>query len=148
MLHSEFQQAVIRTMPSLSPDQLPNWALGLCGETAEVVADMKAKTALTNEVGDQLWYCHAILACLRVDADDLLFSVVPQPPDLFAACRIAELVKKHMFHFKPLKKDLLLQEIRAVVGGAMTLLGDVPLTECYRQNVAKLLQRYPDGFPI
>ena len=147
MLHSEVQAAVIRTMPSLSPDHLPNWALGLCGETAEVVSDIAAKRPLTNEVGDQLWYCHALLVCLKVDADDLLLGVVPCKPDLFAPCRIAELVKKHVYHFKPLQKAALLQEIRLVVGSAMTLLGDVPLTECYRQNVVKLLERYPDGFP-
>lgn len=145
-MHTEYQDAAMRTMPSLSVEQLPNWALGLCGEIGEVMQDLQNGKPVVIEVGDVLWYCHAILTCLKVDADSVLADLVPQEFDWGAPCRIAELVKKHIYHFKPLDKTALVQEVRTVIQGCLHLLGATSLQECYRQNVVKLLRRYPEGF--
>ena len=134
-------------MPNTTPTMLPNWALGLCGEMGEVMEDLRLGRPVVLEVGDLLWYDHAILACLRQDADAVLSGVTAQEFDWAAPCRIAELVKKHVYHFKPLQTANLLKEVQVVYAGCLWLLEDTPVEECYRQNVAKLLKRYPDGFP-
>jgi hypothetical protein len=99
------------------------------------------------EIGDVLWYCHALLTCLRLDADAVLADLpVVTEFDWFAASRVAEQVKKHVYHFKPLNKQALIQDIRTLVAGCVFLLRGETLEECYRQNVEKLLARYPNGF--
>jgi hypothetical protein len=147
MMHSEYQNAAMRTMPSLSPEQLPNWALGLCGEVGELAQDFQYCRPMQIEIGDVLWYCHALLTCLRLDADAVLADLpVVTEFDWFAASRVAEQVKKHVYHFKPLNKQALIQDIRTLVAGCVFLLRGETLEECYRQNVEKLLARYPNGF--
>lgn len=145
-MHHEYQEEAMRTMPSLSPEHLPNWALGLCGAVAELQEDIEAGADVVDHVGNVLWYCHAMLTCLKVPADVVLIDLVAATYDPLSAGRIAEIVRKHVFRFRPLDRVRLLSEIRAVAAGCVLLLGSVPLEECYRRNVVRLWQRYPDGF--
>lgn len=134
-------------MPNTSPSLLPNWALGLCGEMGEVIEDLSFGRPVVLETGDLLWYCHAILVCLRQEADVVLSDLVAREFDWSAPCRIAELVKKHVYHFKPLQTPNIIKEVQTIYSGCLWLLGTTSVEECYRQNVTKLLERYPDGFP-
>jgi len=153
-MHTEYQTAAARTMPNTSINHLPIWALGLCGELAECrTADAGEATHL--EAGDSLWYCHAILTCLRMDANDVL-SILPvaysDDEPLVYAGHIAEAVKKHFGHFKPLDVGGIVRNVRQIVAiiqvQQQTRYPDGPdLLHLYQQNLLKLQERYPDGFP-
>lgn len=165
-MHTEYQLAASRTMPSTSPTHLPNWALGLCGEVAELFSEpfVWADAGTLNarkvpkhadkyiiECGDVLWYCHALLTALRVDANSVLTGCVPKQPFVSLyhhACSIAELVKKHVYHFKPLDTEALLGHIINIVEEIERSAGQLgqSLTEVYRLNVEKLQKRWPDSF--
>ena len=145
-MHHEYQEEAMRTMPSLSPEHLPNWSLGLCGAVAELQEDIEVNADVVEHVGNVLWYCHAMLTCLKVPADVVLSDLVASTYDPMVAGRIAEIVRKHTFRFHPLARTALLAEIRNLVAGCILLLGSVPLAECYRRNILHLWRRYPDGF--
>ncbi len=60
----------------------------------------------------------------------------------------ADMLKKHLFHGKPLDADEVMKELGDVlwyVAGMATAIG-ASLDEVARRNVDKLRTRYPDGF--
>jgi NTP pyrophosphatase (non-canonical NTP hydrolase) len=60
----------------------------------------------------------------------------------------ADLLKKHLFHGKPLDRELVIKEIGDVlwyVAGMATAVG-ASLDDVGAQNIAKLRARYPEGF--
>ena len=60
----------------------------------------------------------------------------------------ADMLKKHLFHGKPLDADEVIKELGDVlwyVAGMATAIG-VSLGEVGQRNVDKLRKRYPDGF--
>jgi NTP pyrophosphatase (non-canonical NTP hydrolase) len=80
---SEYQSEVWRTMnPSLTPQQaLSNYAMGLAGETGEVLEPLKKhlfhdKTLnvedVQRELGDVLWYTAALANTLGLDLTETL----------------------------------------------------------------------------
>lgn len=59
-----------------------------------------------------------------------------------------EILKKHLFHGKPLDRDHLIKELGDVawyLAEAACAL-DIPLDEIFSRNIEKLKARYPDGF--
>lgn len=145
-----------------------NWALGLVGESEEFLNSLYYGTEdeLISELGDQLWYACMLWKDLDLDTDKLEISfkklheisrdmsdkaksLNTEQPNLFEAfenvklaCRIAEKVKKLVFH----KKD--------VKGFITEFLGEFILTlasirnieEVAQKNIEKLKARYPEGF--
>ena len=62
----------------------------------------------------------------------------------------ADLLKKHLFHGKPLNADEVVKELGDVlwyVAGMATAVG-VSLGDVAQRNVDKLRTRYPDGFSV
>lgn len=60
----------------------------------------------------------------------------------------ADMLKKHLFHGKPLDADELIKELGDVmwyVAGMATAIG-ASLDDVAQRNVDKLRKRYPDGF--
>jgi NTP pyrophosphatase (non-canonical NTP hydrolase) len=60
----------------------------------------------------------------------------------------ADMLKKHLFHGKPLDADAVIKELGDVlwyVAGMATAIG-ASLDEVAQRNVEKLRTRYPDGF--
>lgn len=64
------------------------------------------------------------------------------------AGEVADIVKKHVFHGKPLDKKHLLREVGDVLWYAAMLCNwlEVDMGEVMRANVEKLQARYPNGF--
>lgn len=63
---------------------------------------------------------------------------------------VADLLKKHLFQGHPLNRDTLLEELSDVLWYAVlicTALG-CSLQDVMQRNVAKLRERYPDGFAV
>ena len=63
---------------------------------------------------------------------------------------VVDLLKKHLFQGHPLNRDTLLEELGDVLWYAVlicTALG-CSLQEVMQRNVAKLRERYPDGFAV
>lgn len=153
-MHTTYQEMASRTMPSTGVDRLTNWALGLCGEAEEYRRESDEASQVL-ELGDVAWHCHAILTALRVDADMVMASPVhadERPSDMLllaCACRVAEIVKKHVYHYKPLKGKELLSNIRIMLWTIEVLARErhnTTLTEVYRLNINKLQERWPEGF--
>lgn len=82
MNFADYQAAVARTAnSSLTREQrLANWALGLAGETGEVVEPIKKflfhgkqldEVALLDEMGDALWYLGALADELGTTLEDV-----------------------------------------------------------------------------
>jgi NTP pyrophosphatase (non-canonical NTP hydrolase) len=62
----------------------------------------------------------------------------------------ADMLKKHLFHGKPLDADELIKELGDVlwyVAGMATAVG-ASLDDVAQRNVDKLRKRYPDGFSV
>ena len=62
----------------------------------------------------------------------------------------ADMLKKHLFHGKPLDADELIKELGDVmwyVAGMATAIG-ATLDDVAQRNVDKLRKRYPDGFSV
>jgi NTP pyrophosphatase (non-canonical NTP hydrolase) len=60
------------------------------------------------------------------------------------------MLKKHLFHGKPLDADEVIKELGDVlwyVAGMATAIG-VSLDDVGQRNVDKLRKRYPDGFSV
>jgi len=86
-MFNEYQQAGQSTFKPVQPDiqvwqyQLLDWAVGLGGETGEVLDLIKHhvfhgenlidKMALAKELGDVLWYVSAIASTVQIDLDDI-----------------------------------------------------------------------------
>jgi NTP pyrophosphatase (non-canonical NTP hydrolase) len=63
---------------------------------------------------------------------------------------VAELVKKYLFHGKPLDRDKLIKELGDVLWYVMytARAAGSSLEEVARVNNAKLRERYPNGFSV
>ena len=169
MTFTEYQALALRTASKLHADprlELAIFALGLCGEAAEfraaLVNDCSSEEAFV-EAGDVLWYT-AVLAhraglygdfieaasgdVFDYDKDDTL----PQSDAIGdaqnvqdSACMVAEHIKKHVGHGKPLDKDFLTARLSFLLSAlAFACPGSLGLAAI--ENIEKLKKRYPDGF--
>jgi NTP pyrophosphatase (non-canonical NTP hydrolase) len=64
------------------------------------------------------------------------------------AGEVADTIKKAVFHQHGINRDDLIKELGDVLWYAAALCTklDVPLSEVMERNIAKLKQRYPDGY--
>jgi NTP pyrophosphatase (non-canonical NTP hydrolase) len=77
-----YQSEVVRTMGQLTgKEALCNWALGLAGETGEIIEHVKKhvfhgrtldKEYLEKEIGDALWYLTAMVNDLDLRLDKVM----------------------------------------------------------------------------
>lgn len=159
MTHDEYLKEAPKTLdPTLTPrEQLVSCLLGVAGELVELIRraeqsaaipDTLAADALIGECGDVLWY----LACLETLPNGI------QPREYehldawdyeqvtgghFNAC---EEIKRYAFHGRGKETVLALcGTARQYVGEVLRHL-KVSLDECRARNIAKLRERYPQGF--
>lgn len=61
---------------------------------------------------------------------------------------VIDLIKKHLFHAKPLDRDKLIEELGDQLWYFQCLLEavDASFEDVVKANIAKLTKRYPDGF--
>jgi NTP pyrophosphatase (non-canonical NTP hydrolase) len=151
-------------------------ALGLCGEAAEVLADLHGpvdgpvavdgvartddRARLVTELGDVAWYAALAATLLEEELADW-FAAGPIAHDparataraagdrlVVAAGAFADLVKKHGYHAHPFDADAL----RAPLVAACAALADVcaargvDWAEVFDRNIEKLAARYPGGW--
>lgn len=169
MTWDEYQREALRTAAPCTSDRerLLILALGVCGESAEVVAALTASRhkpdCVVKELGDVCWY----LACLA----DLRGVDVPVMPELTyinidlrglvaeprlvlelvaTAGALAEAVKKHVAQGHPLPRAELahlLADCLYAVSAAAQLSGST-LGEVCESNIKKLRARYPGKFSV
>lgn len=162
---SDYQRCAERTIPpeETSGHLMVNAALGLCGEAAEIGQTVTEGWAGTNdddmlsEAGDLLWYVAQMCRSLGKS----IASVPPEPATsrgwgtettVMVLYRntgaIADMVKKRVFHERPLDPIVMMESLQTVVGATAHLLGKRGMTieQALDRNEQKLRQRHPDGF--
>lgn len=157
MQHEEYLKEAPRTLdPTLTPrEQLVSCLLGVAGEFVELVRlaeqsaaipDTLAADALIGECGDVLWY----LACLETLPNGIEpseyehLTVFDYMTD--EAYNPCEEVKRFAFHDRG--KEAVLEMCGAALDYVRLVLQQlkVSLEECRARNIAKLRERYPQGF--
>lgn len=153
---SDFQRAAERTMTNTTTntERMQNAALGLCGEAAELMEIVGGITPILDEAGDLLWYVAQM--CKAFD-----MSIADIPPEDFAwdedealsqlwrhTGKIADQIKKHVYHQKPMNLIDLARHLRAVVTAVDILLSftDKTIADACEYNTGKILKRFPAGF--
>jgi NTP pyrophosphatase (non-canonical NTP hydrolase) len=158
------------TMPKgrTREENLSMLALGLCGEASEVSVafdNNPEKDAIGKEIGDVMWYAanliHGFLPTFifKWKEEISIFGVVSLPenwqqPMLRALMEdtgiIAEHVKKHLYHGKPLSLPALDEQVGNVICGciAAARYAKLDIEDILDTNIAKLKARYPEGFSI
>lgn len=142
-------------------ERLANSAMGLCGEAAEVLVELRNNYVFDQkELGDIMWY-----VALGTSAIDTRFSLVEYVSeaqaclykgntDLVLAEQLcihagltADIVKKHLHQDNPLAQGkfytqlvTLMAILRTTCESCGTTLEDVA-----QQNIDKLTARYPEG---
>lgn len=174
MRGNKYQELALRTAPKNldSTQMLLNGALGLAGESSEVVDEIKNhlfhehwldRTHLTKELGDIFWYLAIASSALGVDLDDIFKANINKPSaDLnytqmllngalglaVKSGEIIDTVKKYLFQGHSLDKAYIIEKLGDIYGYlniASDALG-VDLDTIMQMNIDKLKARYPDGF--
>lgn len=146
--------------------QILDAALGLCGETAEVIEAVLSgdKQLMINEIGDAWWYTNSLIDGLNigslykssreldVDVDDGieakydLFNIVILTS--VKAGKVGDLIKKMMMKGLPVDNMELtktISEVMVCLAIAAKRLG-TSLTDIERVTIDKIYSRYPNGF--
>jgi len=161
----EYQALAKRTTTPKAIDDrnfgLVNWSLGIAGETAEVqefFEDWKEgqidfdPVLLTKELGDVLWYTAIMCEQTNTTLDAL---PVVDPKETPSAARlaiyggkVADYVKKVVCHGHDLDEQKLWQYVGMVyfLTKAVAVNQGLNVGEVMAANIAKLKERYPDGF--
>jgi len=154
-----WEQFVASSLRTLPPDPthpsgcLSTLTLGLCGEAHEFLVALDGKREhAAKELGDLLWYIIAIasrLGCLpdlKVAGSFEGSRAVAQSA-VFAACVVAELVKKQVGHRRPDTRKILFQLtwILSAIPALASYIG-VSMEEVMATNIEKLEDRYPGGW--
>ena len=174
MTGREYQELALRTAPkNLNPTQmLLNGALGLAGESSEVVDEIREhlchghwldRTHLTRELGDIFWYLAIASKALDVDLDTIFQTdVVKQSDDLdstqqllngalglaVTSGEIIDLIKKHLFQGHVLN-DIYIKSSLCCIYRYLCVSADaleIDVNTILQMNIDKLKARYPDGF--
>jgi NTP pyrophosphatase (non-canonical NTP hydrolase) len=159
----EYQIAAMRTAGDTLSDQLTGLvtaALGIAGETGELVevyAHNQGKDKFIKEAGDCLWYvaraCQALDINMDIFGDALDDLTTPSNVCVYLAISgagFADTVKKNFAQGHPVDKVLLMAHLRGYMGllSRMCLTRKVTISAVADANVAKLRERFPDGFSV
>jgi NTP pyrophosphatase (non-canonical NTP hydrolase) len=159
---SDYQRAAERTMTDTDNERrILNAALGLCGEAAElseVVESMwgdDAKADVLNETGDLFWYvaqmCKSIGKSIA-SVPPLDYPGLDKEHALLILWRntggLADVVKKSVFHRKPMNPIAVMTMLQAVMTAGAHLLAESGYTVEAACNInnTKLLKRFPNGY--
>lgn len=153
--------------------ELCNAALGLAGEASELhnEIDILSENEIVSELGDILYYSARVVDFLQANRyiphnfealtteGQIFLSTVLQDGgyDTFEsysnaltieAGKIAEYVKKTVFHGKDITEDKWIASLTSIFANATAIahLIDTDLENIAEQNLAKLAARYPEGF--
>lgn len=133
-------------------------ALGLCGEAAEVyelAGRMSVSDAMrVKETGDVLWYVGYLARAygipLKAIANNSSKRITTKPEGmLMLECgRLADVVKKEIFHAKPTSTELIQRHLSRVLDCLLACIANSGATieEVMLANQAKLLARFPNGW--
>lgn len=166
-LYKRFSESVTFRMRMDKPPEIMNltWALGLVGETGEVVDLIKKhighshpldRAKLVKELGDVEWYMEAIRQACKLTRDNgipayVVLSKFPEVDECREALYLATEVGKLVFYFaEPLKPypqtlEKRLYGIDANLASVYHRFG-ITREEALEANIAKLTERYPNGF--
>ena len=132
---------------------------GIQGQTREEYdAELhRAEQQWLDELGDVYWY----VAMFCKSAELFTFGDTPWGKGrtegvawpqvdiayaLRCASRLAEHVKKHVYHAKPLDREHLDKWMGHVLGALCAVAGREHLIQIWARNIEKLRERHPDGF--
>lgn len=159
MQANEYQQCALRTAHGEWSDLVENCALGICGETGEVVKVTMSrgnhKEQIINELGDCAWYVAVMADTLGMVLEDI------EPQERYmgvslnmaitnmviCAGEIADHVKKYRFQKHGFIPAQIISHLRAFLASVNDVCGvyGLSLNQVYKSNVEKLLRRYPDA---
>lgn len=150
----QYQQLAKRTR-NHHEYELANYALGLVGESIEVVDELyTTKEKLHKEMGDVMWYIANICTILELDMSDLRITSERISTLTLEAGRIADIIKKSEFHGHIRNTKLLYDKLSNVLSALMTAIEyeqlmdhkGFTLDSILTANIEKLKARFPDGF--
>jgi NTP pyrophosphatase (non-canonical NTP hydrolase) len=160
MNFDEYEQCVARTgkMDEGIEAAKKLGAIGLCGEASEVFFAVMSwestrTSSILSELGDVLW-CVAYTAraykisLASIAKAEAVGSKQPEQWLMFRAGRVAELVKKDVYHGRDVTKT----DVALALGEVFCLVRQIgdqygfTLEQLMIENNEKLLKRYPDGF--
>jgi hypothetical protein len=145
MNQTDYREATARTWNTNTPEQYQpaNAALGVVGEVREFIDD-----PTVDEAGDVLYYLTTlrrlvglpVLEKYRLNGENLPIEI---PPTAF---RLAEYVKKHVFHGDDHARSI--NAATQALFGQLTaaMQGFAGMDAVRAANIAKLTDRHPDGF--
>lgn len=149
MTINEYQNEAMRTASGMDYSQysmLVNSALGLCGEAAEAVEGLEAMAQ--QQATEALTPGEYQLQAQRTALEKCYDMVNIALGLCIHAGRVADAVKKHIFHGHQLDKDYLIKEYGDtswyIAVGAKAI--DTDFETVLKDNIKKLWERYPDGF--
>lgn len=133
-------------------------ALGICGETGEIV-DGVTRDANTNhimeECGDLMWYVALLDSEIACNVDDWYTTHGRRTRGSMSnmikySSQIAEMVKKHRYADKPLDEDQLARYASRLMHEIAALADDYDssISAVMEGNITKLQSRYPNGFKL
>jgi len=151
----------LQVHPSENQLRLVNFTLGLTGESGELQeawVECVSGDELVGELGDCCWYAAAICTVLGQDFDNMWSASRTQCHDgrvgdwisslEIEAARVANLVKKHVFHRHTLKVIDVVTALKRylVVVHVICLHLNIDADEMLQANLDKLAARYGAGF--
>lgn len=157
----DYQKLAVRTLidePDFQisdPQVMLTWkVLGLVGEAGELAELCKSGIpsggSVDDELGDILWYVSAISRILCTVMDNLVQGNAEWFPDgiVQEACKIAEFIKKGIFHQHGILLDDVLNSLSRIVWyvEAICEKTDRSIENIANRNIEKLKIRYPDGY--
>lgn len=160
MKANDYQKLALRTTNGMNRRELlMNCALGMSGETGEVILAMSGPGYNTKivceELGDCCWYMAVMADCVDVDLREIFpmgIHILPKDKALIQLAKtsgiIADMVKKAMFHNHALNNHQMRAALTEYFEAIYTLSVIYGLTfkRIFETNIEKLKVRYPDGF--
>lgn len=160
MTGNYYQKLALRTTNGMSQRELlVNCALGMSGETGEVILAMSSPGYNTEivceELGDCCWYMAVMADCIDVDLREIFptgIHILPKEKALIQLAKIsgiiADIVKKSIFHNHELNMEKMKAALKEYFATIYTLSIIYGLTfkRIFETNIEKLKVRYPDGF--
>jgi NTP pyrophosphatase (non-canonical NTP hydrolase) len=152
----EYRSLAQRTANPSSPNRLAVAALGLVGETAELIAE-EDTSSITLELGDVMWYVAELSTIMggEIPSSDS-FAVIYKNLSSYRLCielvvqtgGLADYVKKVVGHGHGMDPSRILSYLDAIVQILRWLANrqQFSFEGALEQNIDKLRRRYPDGF--
>lgn len=152
----QYRDLAQRTSNPASPHRLAVAALGLVGETAEMIAE-EDESKLVLELGDVMWYVAELASIMgaEIPASDSLaltytgWSTYRLSTELVVQTgSLADYVKKVVGHGHTLYPGKVLAHLDTIVQVLQWIATrqKISFEDALERNIDKLRKRYPDGF--